>query len=41
MGQIDLFENYLYPIGLCVKKRILDEQLHKKCKYEHTMNMIP
>ena len=48
MGQIDLFENYLYLIWLGSKtkkkkthKRTNKEQLHKKRKYERTKNAVP
>ena len=37
MGQIDLFKNCSYLIGLSKKKK----NTHKKWKYEHTMNKIP
>ena len=39
MGQIDLFKNYSYSIGPCTKDP-LKKQLHKKCKYENTINAI-
>ena len=39
-GQIDLFKSYLYLIGLYEKKP-LTKQLHKKCKQQLTMNVIP
>ena len=37
MGQIDLFQNDLYSIGLRAKEKPL-KQLHKKCKYKHMLN---
>ena len=41
-GQIDLFINHSHLIGLCPhhQKQYLKKQ-HKKCKYKHTMNVIP
>ena len=44
MGQIDLFKNYSYLIGLCEKKKTLKkskETTTQKCKYERTINEIP
>ena len=41
MDQMDMWKNYLYSINLREKKiKSLKKQLHKKCKYEHTMNAI-
>ena len=40
MGLTDLFKKYLYSIGHG-QKIFLKKQLHKKCKYECTLNMIP
>ena len=38
-GQVELFENYLYLIGLWAKNTFKN-QLDKKGKYEHTMTAI-
>ena len=40
MGQMDLFKNPWYSIGLFTKENPL-KQLHNKCKHEWTMNVIP
>ena len=39
LDQIDLFKNYSYLMEPCAKNT-LKKQLHKKCKYECTVNMI-
>ena len=39
MCQIDLFNNYLYPIKQCAKKATSEETI-QKCKCEDTMNPI-
>ena len=39
MCQRHLFENYSYSIGQCEIEN-LEKQLHKKFKYERTMNEI-
>ena len=41
MSQTGLFKNYSYSIRQYAKKKTLYKQLHKKCNYEHTMNVIP
>ena len=44
MGQINLYENDSYRIGLCVKKKKKkknsQETTIQKCKYECSMNVI-
>ena len=39
IDQIDLFKNYVFNRRGC-KKKPIKKQLHKKCKYECTINMI-
>ena len=39
IGQINLFENYSYSLGICNQKPL--KKLNKKCKYECIMNTIP
>ena len=40
MGQIDLFKNHLYSIGLCGKQS-QQKTNTQKCKFERNMNIIP
>ena len=40
MGQID-FLKVIHIWKDCVQKETLKKQLLKKCKYEHTMNVLP
>ena len=41
MSQIDQFKDYLYSKGLCARKNSLKKYIHKKCRYECMINIIP
>ena len=36
ISQIDLFNKYLYLIGMCAKKTLKETNMQRKCKYVNT-----